>query len=108
MEGGLTVHAVWVESSTSRRSWPVIMSHGTPLELMESPTSQASSRSGPQYTPLLAPFSLSSAVCVLPLFVGPTWRITLLRRERACGNLVVPRGVGERRTHTQPSAGLNS
>ena len=35
-------------------------------------TSEASSRRGPQYTPLLAAAKALSAACVLPEFVGPT------------------------------------
>lgn len=48
-------------------------------------TSEASSRRGPQYTPLLAAAKAVSAACVLPEFVGPTCATTVLSRARAAG-----------------------
>ena len=44
---------------------------GQPL----SATSQASRRSGPQYTPFPDSTIVFRAVCVLPLLVGPTWQM---------------------------------
>ena len=52
-------------------SFPVKRLHKTPLLRRDSDTSQARSRSGLRYKPLLACWSFFNAEKVLPLLVGP-------------------------------------